>query len=127
MRLVVAAVGKLKAGPERALVERYQLRAAQLAPALGFSGPDLRECAEGRERGSEARKGSEAQVLTRLVPEKAILICLDERGQSLTSEDFARKLAQWRDGGSAGAALVIGGADGLEPALLARASLRLGF
>lgn len=127
MRLMVVAIGKLKVGPERALVERYQLRAVQLAPTLGFSGPDLRECPEGRERAAEARKSSEAQALTRLIPEKAVLICLDEHGQNLSSEDFARKLSQWRDGGSSSAALVIGGADGLDPSVLARASLRLSF
>lgn len=124
---MVAAVGKLKAGPERALVERYQLRAAQIGPALGFSGPDLRECSEGRERAAEARKGYEAQALSRLIREKAVMICLDEHGQSLGSEDFARKLARWRDGGSSDLALVIGGADGLDPSLLTRSSLILSF
>ncbi|MBV1706876.1 MAG: 23S rRNA (pseudouridine(1915)-N(3))-methyltransferase RlmH [Hyphomicrobiales bacterium] len=127
MRLTVAAVGKLKAGPERALVERYQTRATQLAPGLGFSGPDLRECAEGRERTVAVRKTGEAQSLARLVPDRALVVCLDERGESQNSADFARKLAQWRDAGNVGVAFVIGGADGLDPAFLARASLRLGF
>ncbi len=127
MRLTLAAVGKLKAGPERALVERYQTRAAQLAAGLGFSGPDLRECAEGRERAVAARKASEALSLARLVPERAVLICLDEHGESRSSADFARKLAHWRDAGTLGATFVIGGADGLDPAFLGRASLRLGF
>ena len=127
MRLTVAAVGKLKVGPERALIERYHLRAAQLAPGLGFSGPDLRECAEGRERAVAARKATEALSLARLLPEKAVLVCLDERGEAYSSADFARKLAHWRDGGSSGATFVIGGADGLDPALLGRATLRLGF
>ncbi len=55
------------------------------------------------------------------------MVALDERGQMLTSPDLARQLAQWRDEGRQDAAFVIGGADGLAPALRDRADLLLSF
>jgi 23S rRNA (pseudouridine1915-N3)-methyltransferase len=48
------------------------------------------------------------------------LIALDRRGQPWTSEELAARLARWSEGGR-DVAFVIGGADGLEEALLKRA------
>ena len=64
-------------------------------------------------------------MLRATLPKQAVLVALDARGQSLTSEAFAARLAKWRDGSAGDLAFVIGGADGLEPALVKRADLVL--
>jgi 23S rRNA (pseudouridine1915-N3)-methyltransferase len=66
---------------------------------------------------------AEGLLLARAVPEGAALCVLDERGKTLSSPEFGLVLADWRDGGRQDAAFVIGGADGVDPALRARADL----
>ncbi|MEO0665912.1 MAG: 23S rRNA (pseudouridine(1915)-N(3))-methyltransferase RlmH, partial [Pseudomonadota bacterium] len=57
----------------------------------------------------------------------AALLGLDERGKLMTSPDFAHHIAAWRDDGVGEAAFIIGGADGIAPALRSRADLSLSF
>ncbi|PZU93249.1 MAG: 23S rRNA (pseudouridine(1915)-N(3))-methyltransferase RlmH [Chelatococcus sp.] len=126
MRLAVIAVGRLKDGPERELCERYRERALALGRGLGLSGPDIVEIAESRARRPEDRKREEAEAITaKLQP--GLVIALDERGRTLGSEDFAARLGKARDAGAGSASLVIGGADGLDEALRARADIALAF
>ena len=66
---------------------------------------------------------AEGALLSRAIPEGAALCVLDERGKVLSSPEFAQALAGWRDGGRQDAAFVIGGADGVDPDLRARADL----
>lgn len=77
------------------------------------------------------RKGggmtAEAALLRRALPAGARLCVLDERGRKLSSPDFAGKLAGWRDGGAQDLALVIGGADGIDPSLREEADFALSF
>jgi 23S rRNA (pseudouridine1915-N3)-methyltransferase len=127
MRLTLAAVGRLKAGPERDLVARYVERIAGTGKALGLSELFLRETDESRARRPEDRKAEEARALRAMFPAGALLIALDERGKSLTSERFAERIAQWRDCGTRDLCFVIGGADGLDPALREQAALALSF
>jgi 23S rRNA (pseudouridine1915-N3)-methyltransferase len=70
---------------------------------------------------------AEADLLARAIPAGAVLCILDERGRSLSSPDFAAQLARWRDAGRQDAAFVIGGADGIDPSLRARADLAISF
>lgn len=126
MRLAIVTVGRLKDGPERDLCERYRDRSQALGRGLGFNGPDIIEIPESRARRADERKRDEAAaILGKLAP--GLLIVLDERGRSLTSEAFAARIASARDGGTATASLVIGGADGLDETLRGRADLALAF
>lgn len=123
MRVQIAAVGRLRKGPERALVDDYLSRFDRTGRALGL-GP-------AREIEVEDRKGggieAEAALLAKAVPAGAMLCVLDERGRVMPSPDFARQLAVWRDGGRQDVTFVIGGADGLAPDLRDRAGFALSF
>ncbi len=123
MRLHLCAVGRLRAGPERALVDDYLDRLGKTGRALGL-GPVAEHEVEDRRGGGMA---AEAELLSRTVPAGAALCVLDERGRAMSSPDFAAQLARWRDGGRQDAAFLIGGADGIDPALRARADLAVSF
>lgn len=123
MRLHLCAVGRLRTGPERALVDDYLARAARSGRALGLGPMIEHQIDERKAAGPQA----EAAALLRALPEGARLAVLDERGETLTSPRFAAQLAGWRDGGAQDAGFVIGGAEGTDPALRARADLVLSF
>lgn len=125
MRLQVLAVGRLKAGPERDLVARYRGRIEAMARASGISSCELSEIPEGRERQAPDRQASEAGALLARTGQAA-LVAFDERGKSLSSEEFAGRLGAWRDAGTA-LAFAIGGADGLHTEIRDRAELVLSF
>jgi 23S rRNA (pseudouridine1915-N3)-methyltransferase len=127
MRLTVVAIGRLKQGPERQLAERFRERAAKSGRALGFRSLDVIEVDESRNRDAERRMIEESVAVANVIPERAAVIVLDERGEALSSKSFADTLGRWRDDGRADAVFVIGGPDGLAGALRDRADLRLGF
>jgi len=64
----------------------------------------------------------EAERIRAAIPRGALLVCLDERGRDLTSVALSEQLEGWRREGR-DAAFVVGGADGLDPALKAEASM----
>lgn len=127
MRICLSAVGRLKAGPEREICARYLERAQAAARGVGLTGVDMRESEESRARRPEDRKAEEARALMQNIPPGARLVVLDERGKTMGSEAFAADIRAARDGGAAGYALLIGGPDGIDPDLRARASLVLAF
>jgi 23S rRNA (pseudouridine1915-N3)-methyltransferase len=117
MRLLVIAVGRLKSGPERDLVERYRERFSDLARRLGFRALEIHEIPESRARDTATRMAEEAAAILALIPEGAITVALDERGKAVDSATFAKQLGRWRDESTANVVFVIGGADGLSPEL----------
>ena len=127
MRLVVVSIGRLKQGPERELAERYRERFDDIGRKLGFRGLDIHEIPESRARDAATRMAEEAAVISAAIPEKSILVALDERGQNLDSTVFARNLGRWRDEGAGHTIFVIGGADGLSPELRRKAKLAIAF
>jgi 23S rRNA (pseudouridine1915-N3)-methyltransferase len=127
MRVVVAAVGRLKAGADRELVERYSDRAAKLGRSLGVRGVEIIEVRESRAREAERRITEEAIALATVIPNGAALILLDGRGENVSSDSLAGLLRGWRDNAREAACFIIGGADGLGPALRDRADLLLAF
>ncbi len=117
MRLSLLAVGRMKPGPLRDLFDSYQKR---LTHPLA-----LREVEEKRALPPEQLKEREGALLLAALPPAARVVALDERGRALGSTAFAQKLAAWRDDGNPEICFVIGGADGLAPAVRARADLTL--
>jgi 23S rRNA (pseudouridine1915-N3)-methyltransferase len=118
MRLVIAAAGGWKKGPERDLYDHY---AARITFAL-----DLREIEQKKKLKPAALKAREAELLLAQVPDGAVIVALDEKAKTLTSMAFAKKLGMWRDD-ARDVAFLIGGADGLDDAVSKRADLVLGL
>ena len=125
MRLIIAAVGRLKDGPERELLDRYRDRFEKLGKGLGFSPVAWHETPESRASNTDKRREEEGEALLKLARDADYLIALDERGKPLTSDAFARALAKARDSGSKTSAIVIGGPDGLSDTVRKAARLQL--
>ena len=126
MRIVVAAVGRMKRGPEHELGERYRERAAKSGRGIGLRSVDIVEIAESRAREPQRRMLEESIALANIIPKDAVTVLLDPRGETIDSNSFAKRLRGWNDGGR-DAVFVIGGPDGLAPSLAENAALRLAF
>jgi 23S rRNA (pseudouridine1915-N3)-methyltransferase len=125
MRLVIAAVGRLKEGPERALFQRYWDRLAASGRSVGLGPMGLFEVAESRATARAARVSDEAERLLAKVSGADIKVALDKHGRAQTTEAFAAYLRATRDTRTGSIAFLIGGPDGHGPAVLAAASLRM--
>lgn len=127
MRIVVAAVGRLKKGPETELAERYRTRAAQTGRSLGLRDIDVVEIRESRADDAGKRMLEESIALATLIPPGAAVILLDSRGDNLDSATLAARLASWRGQNRPASVFMIGGPDGLAATLQEKAELRLSF
>jgi 23S rRNA (pseudouridine1915-N3)-methyltransferase len=127
MRLLIAAVGRLKQGPERDLAAAYHKRAEATGRSLGLRGIEVVEIRESRAQDVERRRVEESIALANVIPDGAIVIVLDQRGESLDSPALAGLLREWRAEDRAAACFIVGGADGLAPSLIERAKIRLAF
>jgi len=122
MRIDILAVGRLKArSGEQDLVARYLDRAGAGGRAVGLTGFDVSELADGKSSDAEAEA-----LLARLKPGSRRVV-LDERGRTISSETFAGILGDWRDQGATATAFLIGGADGHGAAARDGADLLLSF
>lgn len=123
MRVHICAVGRLRTGPERALIDDYLARFNRTGRAHGLGPAEIHEV-EDKKGGGMA---TEAALLERSLPKGAVIVALDERGKLLSSPGFAAKLGEWRDTGRQDVAFVIGGADGIAPDLRKMADFKLSF
>ena len=113
MRLI--AVGRLRNGPEADLFARYN---ARLRPSL-----EVTEVAEGHGAPAEMKR-REAEALLAALPSPAFAVALDEGGATPDSPGLAALLERWL-GSSRPVCFLIGGAEGLDAAVLARADAAL--
>lgn len=127
MRLIVAAIGRLKQGPERELAAWYCKRAAATGRPLGWRQVEIIEIRESRAPDRDRRRTEESIALANIIPDGALVAALDERGENLDSAALAGLIRQWRADSRACACFIIGGADGLAPSLMERAKVRLAF
>ena len=117
MQNLIVAVGRWKAGPEKALYGLYEKR---IQPRL-----QLKEVEEKKRLSGAELTRREGQLLLNAVPDGARIVVLDGIGKGLSSRALAETLDRWRDDGVRSTAFVIGGADGLDQAVLQRADLKL--
>jgi 23S rRNA (pseudouridine1915-N3)-methyltransferase len=127
MRIVVAAVGRLKQGPERELAERYRKRASEAGRSAGLSAVEIVEIRESRAGDAARRMLEESIAIANVIPERAVTVIMDERGESLSSGAFAGRLQGWRAQDKPAVVFIIGAADGLAPSLREKASLAIAF
>lgn len=111
------AVGRLKAGPERMLLERYLSR---LRPKL-----EIVEVPQAKGSVGE-QKRKESDALLALCPDNAFIIALDEGGKIFDSLSFSDKFQSWYETGRP-LYFIIGGAEGLDSAIIERADMLLSF
>lgn len=120
-RVSICAVGRLRSGPEKELIDDYAQRFDRTGRALGLGPLKITEVEDKKNAGM----GAEAKLLRSALPSGAVLVTLDERGKLVSSPAFAKKLAGWRDEGRSDIAFVIGGADGIDPSLRAEADFSI--
>ena len=119
MRITVCAVGRLKKGPWRALVDEYIKRlnwsvtVVEVEAKAGLSGTAL--------------KDEEGQLLLKNIPEDSYSITLDEKGRESTSRELSQKIEHIQHHGGGKICFVIGGADGLSDAVKSRANQSISF
>ncbi len=119
MRITIAAVGRLRSGPMQDLLSEYLRR---------LTWPhEVKEVEEKRQMPPGALKRREGELLLQTLPKQAVILALDGRGKSLTSEGFARLIQDYRDAGTGDLAFVIGGAEGLSDEVRAAAERSLAF
>jgi 23S rRNA (pseudouridine1915-N3)-methyltransferase len=127
MRIVIAAVGRLKDGPERELAANYRKRSEAVGRSLGLREIEVVEIRESRAQDAERRRVEESIAIASVIPERSIIVLLDERGTCLDSASLAAKLREWRAEDRPAVCFIVGGADGLASTLRERASLKLAF
>lgn len=108
MRAEIRAVGRIKAGPERALIDDYLARATALGRGVGVGPVTEREF----DRRSLKTKPAETAALTEGVAPGALVLALDETGRSMSSTQFSRLIQRAAEDGVRDAVFLIGGADG---------------
>lgn len=117
MRLFIVAVGHKMPGWIETAFAEY---AKRMPPELRIELKEIKPEQRSNSRTAETVMAAEAQRIDAALPRGCRLVCLDERGLDLTTMRLAQSLTGWQQDGR-DVAFVIGGADGLDPALKARA------
>lgn len=112
MKIQIIAVGVLKSGPEKALLEQYSKR---LSDKLKIIEIDSRQ-----------DKQLSASAYLKVMSDKDLIVTLDEKGENLSSRSFAEKLEMLSQTGKT-INFVIGGADGIPEEIKKLAVFSLSF
>jgi len=117
------ALGRIRSGAERQLLDEYSERCTTTGRAIGL-GPLEETQIDNR---SLNGKTAESRALAEHIPQGARLVLLDERGKALSSRQLAEKIGHWRDDGARETVFCIGGADGHDHTVLPKPDLMLAF
>ena len=123
MQIHIVAVGRLRNGPEKLLLADYSARFDKLARSFGLGPLAITEVEAKRKKGKKA----EAEAIRAALPSSSYVMALDEHGKNITSTDFAYSLQNLNFEGHTHLTFIIGGADGLDPALVQSANASLSF
>ncbi len=121
MKITIVAIGRLARSPETELVKLYLERATAAGRSLSLGPVEVIEV-ESRKPG----KAAEAEALRAHLTDSHVIAC-DERGKARASRVFADEISTLRDRGVRRLVFLIGGADGLDPGLVAAAQGTLAF
>ena len=119
MRIMLLAVGRDRRGPTADLVDSYLKRCPWRIEPI--------EIAQRSQGAPERRLREEAEKIRQALPDKAATLVLDERGEDLSSRDFAGHIERLREDGRPALAFIIGGADGLDRSIVEAADRRIAF
>ena len=122
MRIKIAAIGKLKAGPEKLLAEDYAGRIAAMGKKAAVAEIKISDWAESQKPDPAQRMLEEEAQLWSAVPQGAYVFALDERGKAHTSDAFAQHIAKLRDRGTSDIIFLLGGPDGHSPTTRTKAN-----
>ena len=118
MRITITAVGRLKRAPEEELSRDYLGRISKLGRQVGITGVEVKEVPESAAGSAAQRKVDEARAIQAKQPERSVIIALDERGKAMNSSEFSKLIRGCLEDGTSDLSFVIGGPDGLDPALI---------
>jgi 23S rRNA (pseudouridine1915-N3)-methyltransferase len=127
LKLIIAAIGKLKSGPEKQLADDYAARIAAMGKKAGITALKITDWAESQKPDAAQRMAEEEALLWSTVPQGAHVIALDERGKAPSSEAFAANLRKVMDRGQNDIVFMLGGPDGHAPATRQKAHELLAF
>jgi 23S rRNA (pseudouridine1915-N3)-methyltransferase len=127
MRVIVAAVGRLKQGAERDLAGDYRRRAEAVGRSAGLRQIEVVEIRESHARDAERRRTEESIAIANLLPEDGVIVAFDQTGNNIDSPGLAALLQKYRGENRAALCFVIGGADGITSSLRGRARHILAF
>ncbi len=113
--LSIIAVGKVRNDPTKGIFDLYASRLPWRFKLI--------EIQEGGKYGGPERVKREGLKLISAIPDKAIVVALDENGKKLKSLEFAEMMKKWLESGNRKIAFIIGGADGLSQSVFDRADL----
>ena len=118
MKLTILSVGHRMPGW---IQEGFQEYTRRMPPEIRVELVELKPEERGAGRGTEKARALEGERLLAALPAGGTLLALDERGRSVSTQGLAVMLAEWmRDGTHP--VFAIGGADGLDEAVKARAA-----
>lgn len=127
MKVSIAAIGRMKSGPEADLLDTYLSRARQQGRTAGITAVTIADTAESRKDSADARKEEEARWLLGTAGSNASIVALDERGKVLSSDEFARLIRHELDTGTGEIVFCLGGPDGHGQTLRKAASHVISF
>ena len=95
--------------------------------SAGITALDIVEIRESRAGDASRRMLEESIAIANVIPDDAVMVILDERGESLSSPAFAGRLQGWRSENKPAVVFAIGGHDGLARNLRDKAALAIAF
>ena len=118
MKIEIITIGKLKKGAYQDLCAMYLQRIKTPIQILEL---------DSKEEDESKQKRSEEKLLLEKIPQNCFCIALDERGKSLTSIAFSKKIFETIAPNNPHICFIIGGATGLGEQVLKRANFHLSF
>jgi len=120
MRLLIAAIGQRM---PRWVDEGCAEYAGRFPPHLRLELRELPAAARGKGADLAAAARAEGEQLLRAIPAGARVVALERTGKAVSTMDLATSLRAWMQEGR-DSAFLIGGPEGMDDAVLARADLK---
>ncbi|MCK5518721.1 MAG: 23S rRNA (pseudouridine(1915)-N(3))-methyltransferase RlmH [Alphaproteobacteria bacterium] len=116
MKIRIIAIGRQKASPEKDICEEYLKRMKRAITIVEIDAP----------KGSTSAQ--EAPLILKKLIKPSFIIALDERGKTLTSPDFSKKISLWQNQAPGNEiTFLIGGADGFDNKIRKKADFLMSF